>query len=57
VLGLMLSAPFMFVRWFDRFIPRGFSSDGASNLFFMGKKTEPELGIDDLISFYRGAQQ
>jgi SAM-dependent methyltransferase len=57
VLGLMLSAPFMFVRWFDRFIPRGFSSDGASNLFFMGKKTEPELGIDDLISFYRWAQQ
>lgn len=57
VLGLVLSAPFMFVRWFDRLIPRGFRSDGASNLFFMGKKAGRELGIDDVISFYRGAQQ
>ena len=57
VLGIMLSAPFMFVRWFDRFIPRGFGSDGASNLFFMGKKTGRELATDDIISFYRGAQR
>lgn len=57
VLGVMLSAPFMFVRWLDRFIPRGFGSDGASNLFFMGKKMGRELASDDIISFYRGAQR
>lgn len=57
VLGIMLSAPFMFVRWFDRFIPRGFGSDGASNLFFMGIKMGRVLATDDIISFYRGAQR
>jgi SAM-dependent methyltransferase len=57
MLGLALSSPFMFVRWLDRWMPRGFSSDGASNLFFMGKKMGRELSVDEIISFYKGAQQ
>jgi SAM-dependent methyltransferase len=57
MLGLVLSAPFMFVRWFDSWIPRDFRSDGASNLFFMGKKTEDEISVNEIITFYKGAQQ
>lgn len=56
MLGLVLSAPFMFVRWFDRWMPREFRSDGASNLFFMGKKTGNEIDVNDVITFYKGAQ-
>ena len=56
-LGIVLSAPFMFLRLFDRLMPREFRSDGASNLYFMGKKTGTSLEISSLISFYRGAQQ
>jgi SAM-dependent methyltransferase len=55
-LGIALSAPFIFVRLFDRLMPRDFRSDGASNLYFMGKKTGHSLKVDDLISFYQGAQ-
>lgn len=57
MLGLALSAPFMFVRWFDRWIPREFASDGASNLFFMGKKAEKDITVSEIISSYKGAQQ
>lgn len=57
MLGLALSAPFMFVRWFDRWMPREFRSDGASSLFFMGKKAQNEIDVNDIISFYKGAQQ
>ena len=57
ILGLVLSAPFMFVRWFDPWIPREFRSDGASNLFFMGKKAEKDITVSEIISFYKGAQQ
>ena len=56
MLGLALSAPFMFVRWFDRWIPRDFRSDGASNLFFMGKKAEKDITVSEVINFYKGAQ-
>lgn len=56
-MGLVLSAPFMFVRWFDRCMPREFRSDGASNLFFMGKKTESDMKINEIIKFYKGAQR
>ena len=56
-LGLVLSAPFMFVRWFDRWMPRGFRSDGASNLFFMGRKAGNEISVEELILFYKGAQR
>lgn len=57
MLGLALSAPFMFVRWFDRWMPREFRSDGASNLFFMGKKAESDISVNEVITFYKGAQQ
>ncbi len=56
VLGIILSTPFIFIRFFDRLIPRGFSSDGASNLFFMGKKTTNSLTKEEIINYYRGAQ-
>lgn len=57
MLGVALSAPFMFVRWFDRWIPREFRSDGASNLFFMGKKMTDDINVEEIITFYKGAQQ
>lgn len=57
MLGLALSAPFMFVRWLDRWIPRDFRSDGASNLFFMGRKCGHELSVNELTEFYKGAQR
>lgn len=56
-LGLILSAPFMFVRWLDRFIPRQHASDGASSLFFLGVKSDASISQQELIAFYRGSQK
>lgn len=55
-LAIALSTPFIFIRWFDRVIPRNLSSDGASNLFLMGKKSTYPISVDELFDFYQGSQ-
>ena len=42
---------------FDRFIPEPLALDGASCVFFYGKRSERELTPREIVSHYRGAQR
>lgn len=56
LMGILFSMPFVFLRWLEVFMPENHRSDGASNLYFMGKKTGADINHNDIVSFYRGAQ-
>ncbi len=45
---------FFWVRFFDKIMPENYSSDGASAFFFMGRKNDKAMNIEDIIKFYRG---
>jgi SAM-dependent methyltransferase/uncharacterized protein YbaR (Trm112 family) len=53
--GIIASLIMMWVRLFDRLIPEAFAIDGASAVFFIGRKSENTLSPKDIISYYRGA--
>jgi SAM-dependent methyltransferase len=55
-LAIVLSLPFSFFRWFDRFIPNSLASDGACNLYFFGEKQPHLLTFEELLAEYNGAQ-
>jgi SAM-dependent methyltransferase len=55
-IGTAISIPFMVFRWLENLIPEDHMSDGASNLYFMGRKSITALSHEDIVSFYRGAQ-
>lgn len=45
-----------FLRSLDRFIPDDYGLDGASCLFFLGRRTDRELSPAELVASYPGAQ-
>lgn len=53
-IGALFSYFFFWLRFFDRFMPSSYSSDGASGVYFMGKKSSNQLQPDEIIKFYRG---
>jgi SAM-dependent methyltransferase/uncharacterized protein YbaR (Trm112 family) len=53
--GIAASLIMMWMRLFDRLIPEAFAIDGASAVFFIGRKSENSLSPKDIISYYRGA--
>jgi SAM-dependent methyltransferase len=47
---------FFWLRFFDYLMPESYKSDGASGVYFMGRKVEHTIQPDDIIAFYRGVQ-
>jgi hypothetical protein len=45
---------FFWLRFFDYVMPRDYSSDHASGVFFMGLKVDRQLAPSEIIEFYRG---
>lgn len=52
--GELLAVVFFWVRLLDRLIPQGQTSDAASAVFFMGRKSEQAITRAEVIDFYRG---
>ena len=52
-LALAASLPFFWLRFFDRPGGAGAQADGASGVFFLGRKTSQPLRPRDLIAYYR----
>jgi hypothetical protein len=42
---------------FDHMIPDAYASDGASGCYFLGRKSNREISVAEIIGFYRGNQQ
>jgi SAM-dependent methyltransferase/uncharacterized protein YbaR (Trm112 family) len=55
-LAILLTLPFIFLRWFDLITPEKHMVDGACNLFFMGEKSDTSITVQELLNFYKGAQ-
>lgn len=53
-IGALFSYLFFWLRFFDRFIPSSYSSDGASGVYFMGKKSSNQHQPNEIIQFYKG---
>lgn len=44
------------LHWLDRVIPDEYNIDGACGVYFLGRKTEVEIGFTDIVAHYAGAQ-
>jgi SAM-dependent methyltransferase len=54
--GELLAVVFFWVRLLDRLIPQGQTSDAASAVFFMGRKSDRTITRAEVIHFYRGVR-
>ena len=55
--GKLAKVAFFWMRWFDRIIPEEYAIDGASGLFFMGRKSETPIDGREAVERYKGAQK
>jgi len=53
--GVAAKMAFFWLRWFDRLIPRGYASDAASAVYFLGRKSGIALRPKDMVAYYKGA--
>ena len=55
-LGELLTLPFFWLRWSDWLIGKSHASDGASGVFFLGRRSEVTIEPRDVVSAYRGVK-
>lgn len=53
-LGRVVSLCFFWLSWLDRFLDPKHSVDGASSVFFLGRKTAEPISGADIIDYYQG---
>lgn len=53
--GVIAKTLFFWLGYLDRLIPRAYASDGASAVYFLGRKSETAIGPKDMVAFYKGA--
>ncbi|HET6942715.1 MAG TPA: class I SAM-dependent methyltransferase [Sphingomicrobium sp.] len=53
-LGTLAALPFFWLRFFDRIIPRTHSSDMASGLYFLGRKSERTIAPAEMPAVFMG---
>jgi SAM-dependent methyltransferase len=53
-LGRIVSLAFFWLSYLDRFLDPKHSVDGASSVFFLGRKTEEPITGADIIDYYQG---
>lgn len=55
--GFAAELLFFWLKYFDRLVPDRFARDGASGLFFLGRKAATSLSPKEIVDYYRGAQR
>lgn len=55
-LGKTIKLLFFWLKYCDRIIPTPYNIDSASGVFFLGKKQDSEISVEEIISHYKGAQ-
>jgi SAM-dependent methyltransferase len=53
-LGNLVALPFFWLRYFDRIVPRTYSSDMASGVYFLGRKSDSALAPREMPALFRG---
>jgi SAM-dependent methyltransferase len=48
---------FFWLKYFDRLLDRRHAIDGASAVFFLGRKSDRELRPRDMVAYYKGADR
>ena len=54
--GKVAKLAFFWLHLLDRYIPSSHTADAASGYFFLGRKSQWEVGPREIIGYYRGAQ-
>jgi SAM-dependent methyltransferase len=57
LVGKIFKLLFFWVRYFDFIIPKKYSIDSASGVFFLGTKSSKEIEKKQMVSYYQGAQK
>jgi SAM-dependent methyltransferase len=55
--GKLAKLAFFWVQYLDAWIPPEYAIDGASGVFFFGRKTQAEVPPAAMVSYYGGAQR
>ena len=55
--GVVAKALFFWLRYLDRVSPTDYAVDDACGVFFLGRKSERELGPEEMVNYYKGAQR
>jgi ubiquinone/menaquinone biosynthesis C-methylase UbiE len=53
--GVVTKMMLFWLRYLDRLIPQSYASDGASAVYFVGRKSDSAIGPKDMIAYYKGA--
>jgi SAM-dependent methyltransferase len=54
--GKIAKLAFFWVQYLDHLIPSSFAVDGASGVYFLGRKAANAAGPKDIVAHYKGAQ-
>lgn len=54
--GKVAKLAFFWMQYLDRLIPPSYAQDGASGVFFYGRKSQQPMAPHEIIPYYRGAQ-
>jgi hypothetical protein len=54
--GKIAKFAFFWIQYLDRLIPPTYAQDGASGVFFYGRKSTQPMTPREIIPYYRGAQ-
>jgi SAM-dependent methyltransferase len=55
--GKIARGAFFWLRYLDRVIPSSYNMDNASAYYFLGRRSERELSMSEIATYYRGAQR
>jgi len=56
-LGKVIKLFFFWLQYCDRLIPDSYNIDSASGVFFLGKKQNTEISIEEIVAHYKGVQR
>jgi SAM-dependent methyltransferase len=54
-IGTLIALAFFWLRFFDRFARRAYAIDGASGIYFLGRRSDQSLSPKEILPFYTGA--
>lgn len=57
IVGKIIRILFFWLPFIDRIIPKSYNVDGASGVFFLGKKSDGVVTSKEIIEFYSGSQK
>lgn len=54
--GKLIKFFFFWLQYCDDIVPDSYNIDSASGVFFLGKKRDSAINLNDIIAYYKGAQ-